>query len=150
LKYVFLHISMYHLSLYFETTAQIPEVEFGGKYGYMRANMDIWGQINDTFIFIGYWTWRLYTFETWINIGQTRRLQWSIFLLVFWRQYRKRNADTYHSIIYIFITYFVAIWSHRFYSVLYSCFVKQICPFMLHRDGRGYCLKEIVNMTIIL
>jgi hypothetical protein len=29
---------MHHLSLYFETTAQIPEVEFGGKYGYMRAN----------------------------------------------------------------------------------------------------------------
>jgi hypothetical protein len=23
---------MHHLSLYFETTAQIPEVEFGGKY----------------------------------------------------------------------------------------------------------------------
>jgi hypothetical protein len=62
---------------------------------------------NKTFIFIGYWTWRLYTFEPWINIGQTRRLQWSIFLLVFWRQYRKRNADTYHSIIYICITYFM-------------------------------------------
>ena len=27
--------------LYFETTAQIPEVEFGDKYGYMRANTDI-------------------------------------------------------------------------------------------------------------
>jgi len=26
--------------MYFETTAQIPEVEFGG-YGYMRANTDI-------------------------------------------------------------------------------------------------------------
>jgi hypothetical protein len=25
----------------FETTAHIPEVEFGGKYGYMRANTDI-------------------------------------------------------------------------------------------------------------
>jgi hypothetical protein len=37
----------------------------------------------------------LYTFEPWINIGQTRRLQWSIFLLVFWRQYRKRNRDVY-------------------------------------------------------
>jgi hypothetical protein len=24
-----------------ETTAQIPEVEYGGKYGYMRANTDI-------------------------------------------------------------------------------------------------------------
>jgi hypothetical protein len=32
---------MHHLSLYFETTAQIPEVEYGGKYGYMRANTDI-------------------------------------------------------------------------------------------------------------
>jgi hypothetical protein len=36
LKYDFMH----HLSMYFETTAQIPEVEFGGKYGYMRANTD--------------------------------------------------------------------------------------------------------------
>ena len=27
--------------MYFETTAQTPEVEFGGKYGYMRANTDI-------------------------------------------------------------------------------------------------------------
>ena len=45
LKYDFMHIFMHHLSLYFETTAQIPEVEFGGKYGYMRANTDIWGQI---------------------------------------------------------------------------------------------------------
>ena len=25
----------------FETTAQIPEVEFGGKYGYLKANTDI-------------------------------------------------------------------------------------------------------------
>jgi hypothetical protein len=25
----------------FETTVQIPDVEFGGKYGYMRANTDI-------------------------------------------------------------------------------------------------------------
>ena len=32
---------MHHLFLYYETTAQIPEVEFGGKYGYMRANTDI-------------------------------------------------------------------------------------------------------------
>ena len=46
LKYDFIHIFMHHLSLYFETTAQIPEVEFGGKYGYIRANMDIWGQKN--------------------------------------------------------------------------------------------------------
>ena len=45
LKYDFIHISMHHLSLYFETTAQIPEVEFGGKYGYLRANIDIWEQI---------------------------------------------------------------------------------------------------------
>jgi hypothetical protein len=37
LKYDFMHIFMHHLSLYFETTAQIPEVEFGGdeiKYSY--------------------------------------------------------------------------------------------------------------------
>jgi hypothetical protein len=45
LKYDFIHIFMHHLSLYFETTAQIPEVEFGGKYGYMSANIDIWEQI---------------------------------------------------------------------------------------------------------
>ena len=36
---------MHHLSLHFdiifETTAQIQEVEYGGKYGYMRANTDI-------------------------------------------------------------------------------------------------------------
>jgi hypothetical protein len=31
LKYVFIHIFMHHFSLYFETTAQIPEVEFEGK-----------------------------------------------------------------------------------------------------------------------
>jgi hypothetical protein len=37
---------MHHLSLYFETTAQIPEVEFGGKYGYMWANMDIYTRDN--------------------------------------------------------------------------------------------------------
>jgi len=30
--------------IFFETTAQIPEVELGGKYGYMRANTDIWGK----------------------------------------------------------------------------------------------------------
>jgi len=40
-----MHISMHQLSLYLETTAQITEVEFGGKYVYMRANMDIGGQI---------------------------------------------------------------------------------------------------------
>jgi hypothetical protein len=28
-----------------KTTAQIPEVEYGGKYGHMRANTDISGQI---------------------------------------------------------------------------------------------------------
>jgi hypothetical protein len=26
----------------FETTAQIPEVEYGGKYRYMKANTDIY------------------------------------------------------------------------------------------------------------
>jgi hypothetical protein len=31
LKYDFMHIFMHHLSLYFETTAQIPEVEYGGQ-----------------------------------------------------------------------------------------------------------------------
>ena len=25
----------------FNTTPQIPEVEFGGKYGYLRENIDI-------------------------------------------------------------------------------------------------------------
>jgi hypothetical protein len=45
LKYDVMHIFMHHLSLYFETTAQMPEVNLGGKYGYMRANTDIWGQI---------------------------------------------------------------------------------------------------------
>jgi hypothetical protein len=40
LKYDFMHIFIHHLFLYFETTAHIPEVEFGGKYGYMRANTD--------------------------------------------------------------------------------------------------------------
>ena len=54
LKKDFIHISMHHLSLYFETTAQIPEVKFGVKYGYMRANMDIWGQIR---IFAPYLPW---------------------------------------------------------------------------------------------
>jgi hypothetical protein len=29
----------------FETTVQIPEVEYAGKYGHMRANTDMWGQI---------------------------------------------------------------------------------------------------------
>jgi len=38
----------------FETTAQIPEVEFEGKYGYMRANTDIRGQIR---IFAPYLPW---------------------------------------------------------------------------------------------
>jgi hypothetical protein len=35
----------------FETTAQILEVEFGGKYGYMRPNKDIWGQIPQIRVF---------------------------------------------------------------------------------------------------
>jgi hypothetical protein len=30
--------------IFFETTAQIPEVKFGGKYGYLRANTDIEGK----------------------------------------------------------------------------------------------------------
>jgi hypothetical protein len=25
----------------FDTTAQIPEVEFGGQYGFLRANIEI-------------------------------------------------------------------------------------------------------------
>ena len=29
--------------IFFETTAQIPEAKFGGKYGCLRANTDIWG-----------------------------------------------------------------------------------------------------------
>jgi hypothetical protein len=33
-----------YFDIIFETTAQIQEVEFGGKYGYMRANTDIRGQ----------------------------------------------------------------------------------------------------------
>ena len=43
LKYDFMHTFMHHLSLYFETTVQMPEVELGGKYryGYLRANTDI-------------------------------------------------------------------------------------------------------------
>ena len=51
LKYDLMHIFMHHLSLYiiFETTAQIPEVEYGGKYGHKGNNkiteLRIWGQI---------------------------------------------------------------------------------------------------------
>ena len=57
LKYDFMHIFVHLLSLYFdiiiifETTAQIPEVEFGDKYGYLRANTDIGGQY-------GFLSWR--------------------------------------------------------------------------------------------
>jgi len=45
LKYDIMHIFIHHLSLYFdimifETTAHIREVEFGGKYEYLRANTD--------------------------------------------------------------------------------------------------------------
>jgi hypothetical protein len=62
LNYDFMHIFMHHLSLHFdiifETTAQIPEVEYGGKYGYMRANTDIWGQIR---IFAPYLPWEQIT-----------------------------------------------------------------------------------------
>jgi hypothetical protein len=44
--YAYLYASSFFVLGYiiFETTAQIPEVEFGGKYGYMRANMDICGK----------------------------------------------------------------------------------------------------------
>ena len=42
LKYEYMHIFMHHLSLYFETTAQTPEAEFGGKYEYLRANNQHW------------------------------------------------------------------------------------------------------------
>ena len=31
--------------IFFETTAQIPEVKFGGKHGFLRANTDIRGLI---------------------------------------------------------------------------------------------------------
>jgi hypothetical protein len=39
------HFSLVLWHIIFETTAQIPEVEFEGKYGYLRANTDLWGQI---------------------------------------------------------------------------------------------------------
>jgi hypothetical protein len=41
--YAYFYASSFFLlgHIIFETTAQIPEVEFGGKYGYMRANTDI-------------------------------------------------------------------------------------------------------------
>jgi hypothetical protein len=34
-------LNIVHGHIFFETIAQIPEIEFGGKYGYMRANTDI-------------------------------------------------------------------------------------------------------------
>jgi hypothetical protein len=41
--YAYLYASSFFVLGYiiFETTAQIPEVEFGAKYGYMRANTDM-------------------------------------------------------------------------------------------------------------
>ena len=41
--YAYLYASSFLVlwHIIFETTAQIPEVELGGKYGYMRANTDI-------------------------------------------------------------------------------------------------------------
>ena len=54
--YAYLYASCFLVlwHIIFETTAQIPEVEYGGKYGYMRANTDIWGQIR---IFAPYFPW---------------------------------------------------------------------------------------------
>ena len=45
--YAYLYASSFPVlsHIIFETTAQIPEVEFGGKYGYMRANTDIFPRI---------------------------------------------------------------------------------------------------------
>ena len=41
--YAYLYASSFIVlgHIIFETTAKIPEVEFGGKNGYMRANTDI-------------------------------------------------------------------------------------------------------------
>ena len=84
LKYDFMHIFMYRLFLYFETTAQIPEVEFGGTYGYLRANTDIWGPIR---IFAPYLPLRANS-QHWllpiIGHAKTNILQqhmWSFYLL---------------------------------------------------------------------
>ena len=46
-----------YFDIVFETTGQIPEVEFGGKYEHMRANTDIcrylpWGQITNTYFYL--------------------------------------------------------------------------------------------------
>ena len=43
LFYAYLYVSSFFVlgHIIFETTAQIPKVEFGGKYGYMRANTDL-------------------------------------------------------------------------------------------------------------
>ena len=44
---------MHHLSVYFDkiyrTTAKIPEVEFGVKYRYVRANEDKYGYLSRIF-----------------------------------------------------------------------------------------------------
>ena len=41
--YAYLYASSFFVlgHIIFETTAHIPEVEFGGKYGHMRTNTDI-------------------------------------------------------------------------------------------------------------
>jgi hypothetical protein len=43
LCYAYLYVSSFFVlgHIIFETTAQIPKVEFGGKYEYMRANTDL-------------------------------------------------------------------------------------------------------------
>ena len=48
--YLYASSSFVHGHIIFEITAQIAEVEFGGKYGTMSANTDIFpvGQITNT------------------------------------------------------------------------------------------------------
>jgi hypothetical protein len=57
LKSDVMHIVMHHFlvlwHIIFETTAHIPEVEFGGKYGYMRANLR---ENNQHWLLAIYWT----------------------------------------------------------------------------------------------
>jgi hypothetical protein len=49
--YAYLYASSFLVLRYiiFETTAQIPEVELGGQYGYMRANTDMYVVLNRNF-----------------------------------------------------------------------------------------------------
>ena len=91
LKYDFMHIFMHHLSLYFEITTQIPEVEFGGKYGYMRAKTDIWGQMR---IFEG-----KYGYLPW---GQITNTEFYLILDMQKRTYCNKIFDK----LYYFILYF--------------------------------------------